>query len=172
MEPQETYKILVDWSKYQHEKMQHFNTVNLAIHTLTITAIGSIIISKIIPNEIKNNRPWFLLLALTVLGLVLGIIWFLGLRRCRLDVDVFYGLLRDLEKEKPFGKKKMQKIFTEVYNFYHCNEVVAEELKKLKYKPKFWGLLKLYQVYVYIALFLYLSILIYALYKLLCLCPS
>lgn len=43
MKPQESYKILVDWSKYQHEKMQHFNTVNIAIHTLIITAIGYII---------------------------------------------------------------------------------------------------------------------------------
>lgn len=168
LEVKETYKILVDWSKYQHEKMQHFNTVNLAIHTLIITAIGSIIIKEIISKKIINNNPWFLLLALTVLGLVLGIIWFLGLRRCRLDVDVFYSLLRNLEKT--FEEK--QKIFTEGYNFYHCKEVVSEELKKLKCKPKFWGLLKLYQVYVYIALFLYLNILIYALYNLLCIRPS
>lgn len=163
MEVKETYKILVDWSKYQHEKMQHFNTVNLAIHTLIITAIGSIIIKETI-----NNKTWFFLLALTTIGLILGIIWFLGLRRCRLDVDVFYGLLRNLEKT--FDKK--QRIFTEGFNFYNCNDVVAEELKKLKCRFKFWGLLKLYQAYVYIALFLYLSILIYALYKLLCLCPS
>lgn len=158
LEVKETYKILVDWSKYQHEKMQHFNTVNLAIHTLIITAIGFIII---------NNKLWFLL-ALAPLGFILGIIWHLGLSRCRRDAEVFYGLLRDLEKD--FCQK--QKIFTEVYNFYHCNEVVAEELKKLKCRSKFWGLLKLYQAYVYIALFLYLIIFIYALYNLLCLCPS
>ena len=85
-----------DWSKYQHEKMQHFNTVNIAIHTLIITAIGYIIIN--------NKSSWFLL-ALTIIGIILGIIWSLGLCRCRLDVDVFYGLLRDLEKEKSFGKK-------------------------------------------------------------------
>lgn len=162
MEVKETYKILVDWSKYQHEKMQHFNTVNLAIHTLIITAIGSIII---------NNNTW-LLLALPILGLILGVIWFLGLRRCRLDVDVFYGLLRDVEKEESFGKKKIQKIFTEGYNFYHCKEVVSEELKKIKCRFKFWGLLKLYQVYVYIVLLLYLSILIFALYNPLCIRAS
>lgn len=154
LEVKETYKILVDWSKYQHEKMHHFNTVNIAIHTLIITAIGFIII---------NNKLWFLL-ALTPLGLILGIIWLLGLCRCRLDVDVFYSLLRNLEKT--FEEK--QRIFTEGFNFYNCNDVDAEELKKLKYRSKFWGLLKLYQAYVYIALFLYLIIFIYALYNLLC----
>lgn len=167
MEVKETYKILVNWSKYQHEKMQHFNTVNLAIHTLIITAIGSIIIKEIISKKIINNSLWFLLLALTVLGLVLGIIWFLGLRRCRLDVDIFYGLLRGLEK----GFEQKQKIFTEGYNFYRCKEVVSEELKELKCN-KFWGLLELYQAYIVIALFLYLSVLSCALYNLLCIRPS
>ena len=152
LEVKETYKILVDWSKYQHEKMQHFNTVNIAIHTLIITAIGYIIIN--------NKSSWFLL-ALTIIGIILGIIWSLGLCRCRLDVDVFYGLLRDLEKEKSFGKKEIQRIFTEGYNFYHCNEVVAEELKELKCRSKFWGLLTLYQGYVSIAALLYLGVLIY-----------
>lgn len=159
MEVKETYKILVDWSKYQHEKMQHFNTVNIAIHTLIITAIGSIIIKEII-----NNKTWFLLAITTIIGIILGIIWFLGLCRCRLDVDIFYGLLRSLEKY--FDQK--QRIFTEGYNFYHCKEVVTEELKELKCRSQFWGLLKLYQAYICVAWLLYSGVLICALYKLLC----
>ena len=158
LEVKETYKILVDWSKYQHEKMQHFNTVNLAIHTLIITAIASMISKDII-----NNKSW-LLFALPILGIILGIIWFLGLRRCRLDDDVFYGLLRNLEKHLD----QKQRIFTEGYNFYHCKEVFTAELKELKCRSKFWGLLTLYQGYVSIAALLYLGVLIYALYNLRC----
>lgn len=153
MEPEESYKILVDWSKYQHEKMQHFNTVNIAIHTIIITAIGYII---------YHSNKWLLPLNLWVvplLGLILGLLWLIGLLRLRLDADVLFAQLRALERILEDIKPE-QKIFTEGNKFYKCGQVEIEELKELKCKYKFLGFLTIYKIVVVIFLLVYAIILL------------
>ncbi|MBI5199865.1 MAG: hypothetical protein HZA09_07620 [Nitrospirae bacterium] len=154
MKLEESYKILVDWSKYQHEKMQHFNTVNIAIHTLIITAIGYMIYHK--DTWLLPQNLWMI----PLIGFILGLAWFIGLCRLRLDVDVWYAQLRALERVFGEDIKQEQKIFTEGYNFYKCGQVNIEELKELKCRWKFFGFLTIYQIFSGIVLFVYFVVLL------------
>ena len=154
MKLEESYKILVDWSKYQHEKMQHFNTVNMAIHTLIITAIGYMVYHK--DTWVLPQNLWMV----PLLGFILGLAWFIGLRRLRLDVDVLYAQLRALERVFGEDIKQEQKIFIEGDNFYKCGQVKIEELKGLKCRCKLFGFLKIYQFFSGTVLFVYIVVLL------------
>lgn len=154
MKLEESYKILVDWSKYQHEKMQHFNTVNMAIHALIITAIGYMVYHK--DTWVLPQNLWMV----PLLGFILGLAWFVGLRRLRLDVDVLYAQLRALERVFGEDIKQEQNIFTEGYNFYKCGQVKIEELKELKCRWKLFGFLIIYQFFSGTVLFVYIVVLL------------
>ena len=121
--PEDSYKILVDWIKYEHERMQHFNNVSMAVHSLILTAIGYIV----------YNEGWQfpkILLIISVLGVLLALIWLLGLTRIRIEADMRFVQLRALEKKMELILE--QELFIEGYKFFFCNnDVRLEELKNL-----------------------------------------
>ena len=149
MNIEESYKIIVDWSKYEHEKMEHFNTVNIAIHTIIVTAIGYVV---------WNRNGWLLpynLWVLPIFGFLLGLLWFKGLCDVRDEVDFRYEQLRSLEVNI---NNKEQKIFTKGYDYF----------KKKKTPCGFWGLLKIYKYYTILFLMAYAIIILINLSLLFC----
>lgn len=138
MKPEDSYKILVEWVKYEHERMQHFNTLSMAVHSLIVTAIGYIV----------YNEGWQfpkILLIISVLGVLLALIWLLGLIRIRIEADIRFAQLRTLERIMEDEIKPEQKLFTEGYNFFFGGETI-DELKEHKGKWKSFGFLNLYKV--------------------------
>lgn len=155
MKPEESYKILVEWVKYEHERMQHFNNVNMAVHTLIVTAIGILV----------YNEGWLFLLLVTVIGFCLAMIWLLGICRIRVEADVRFAQLRALEgiMEERVQIIPEQQLFTEGYKFFFGGEnaqLQVETLKEFKKKWQFFGFLKLYLSTAGLLLFCYFIILV------------
>lgn len=154
MKPEESYKILVEWVKYEHERMQHFNNVNTAIHALIITAIGSMVYKDKI--WVFPNKLWLI----PLVGFGLAIIWLLGLWRIRAEAKMRFAQLRALERIMKDEIKPEQKLFTEGYNFFFGGEIITDELKEHKGKWKSFGFLNLYTVLTVALLIFYLILLV------------
>lgn len=135
MKPEESYKILVDLVEHHTERLQQFNNINIAIHSLIITAIGYMVYKEntwILPSNLRS---------IPLLGTFLALVWVAGLKKIRIESGMRYTQLRALERIIRGGLEPEQQIFTEGYRFFLDGYVGTKELKKLRKDSKSFLLL-------------------------------
>ena len=136
----EIYRVLVEWSRNLRDTLKHFNTINLAIHSLVIYAIGYMIYDN---QSFNLNQKGLWLVAL--IGVLMALFWFFGLKRLRIEVDMRFEQLRQLEDELPEFDTPGRQIFTEGYYFFKEPEKLRlAGLKKLQCQSKFVSFIDLY----------------------------
>lgn len=152
MDPEESYKILVEVARHQTDRLGQFNNINMAVHALIVTAMGY----KVSINTWPSRENYWQVCILSLFGLILAFLWYIGIRRMRNEVDMRYAQLRALERKMKVGP--IQQIFTEGFRFFHGNGVRVRELRKISLDREGMGFISIYKWLVYILMPVYIFV--------------
>ncbi len=131
------YSILVELIKHQHTRLQDFDKTFLTANTILIGACAILIGGD-------NTKLYSYLIPLCILGIAISLIWLCVMQRMKVDSELRWFQLRNLERLLP-GEKG---IFSEGYSFFKDKKLESSDGKEapLTFPNGIFGLLTKFRV--------------------------
>lgn len=117
------YSILVDLIKHQHTRVQDFDRTFLTANTILIAACA-ILLGR------DKTELYSYLIPLCILGIAISFVWLSVLQRMKVDSDLRWFQLRDIERllSRPRG------VFSGGYTFFRDKELETSDGKEVPLK--------------------------------------